>query len=269
MRKTYLASLPAGYKGEYGPGIRSLVITLYYAAEMTEPKIVEFFDNMGILISDGRVSNLLIKDPDNWHTEKDTDYLAGLQSSFWQHVDETATRVNGEHQHCHIVCNPLYTAYFTRPRKDRLTIIDILAKRFETRFLLNEQTAKWLQTFAVPQWAQAAIAQWVQEKVLTYPELADLVQTDLGRLIEQQQARVFEAASLTAYHCQTTMPIVPVLMSMTTKCWVHEGRHFKKLIPVVDHHRQLLDDFLKQFWDFYHKLLTYRSQPGAFQFGGE
>jgi len=162
LHKTYLASLPAGYKGEFGPGIRSLVITLYYAAEMTEPKIVEFLDNMGVLISEGQVSNLLIKDKDSWHAEKDAVYLAGLQSSSWQHVDDTATRVNGENQHCHIVCNPLYSAYFTRSRKDRLTVINILANQFETQFLLNEQTEVWLQTFTVPQWVQAAIAQWPQ-----------------------------------------------------------------------------------------------------------
>ena len=267
-----MAALPAGYRGEFGPGLRSLVVSLYYAAEMTEPKIVEFLENMGILISAGQVSNLLIKNQDKWHAEKEAVYQAGLQSSSWQHVHDTATRVNGENQHCHIVCNPLYSAYFTRPRKDRLTVIDILANRFETQFLLNEQTVAWLQTLGTPQWAQAAIAHWPQDTVLTYPELADLVQTELGRLNDQQQARVFEAAALTAYHSQSVTPLVPVLLSDDAPqfrfisaehalCWVHEGRHYKKLIPVVDYHRRLTDDFLTQFWDFYHQIQDYRSQP--------
>ena len=99
LQETYLAALPAGYQGEFGPGLRSLVVTLYYAAEMTEPKIIEFLENMGILISAGQVSNLLIKNQDNWHAEKEAVYLAGLQSTIWQHVDDTATRVNGENQH--------------------------------------------------------------------------------------------------------------------------------------------------------------------------
>jgi hypothetical protein len=231
---------------------------------------------MGIRISAGQVSNLLIKKQDNWHAEKEAVYLAGLQSTNWQHVDDTATRVNGENQHCHIICNPLYTAYFTRPRKDRLTVIDILANQFETQFLLNEQTVAWLQSFATPLWAQAAIERWPQDTVLSYPELADLVQTELGRLNAQQQARVFEAAALTAYHSQDVTPIVPVLLSDDAPqfrfisaehalCWVHEGRHFKKLIPVVDYHRKLTDDFLTQFWDFYHRLQDYRSQPSEQQ----
>jgi hypothetical protein len=276
LGQTYLAALPAGYRGEFGPGLRSLVITLYYAAEMTEPKIVEFLANMGVLISAGQVSNLLIKKQDHWHSEKEAVYLAGLKSTIWQHVDDTATRVNGENQYCHIICNPLYSAYFTRPRKDRLTVIDILANRFETQFLLTEQTAAWLQTFATPQWAQAAIAHWPQGTALSYPELADLVQTELGRLNAQQQARVFEAAALTAYHSQSVTPVVPVLLSDDAPqfrdisaehalCWIHEGRHYKKLMPVVDYHRQLTDDFLTQFWDFYHRLQDYRSQPSEQQ----
>ena len=54
--KSYLASLPAGYEGEFGPGLRALVITLYYASEMTEPKIIEFLSHFGLSISAGQVS---------------------------------------------------------------------------------------------------------------------------------------------------------------------------------------------------------------------
>ena len=110
------------------------------------------------------------------------------------------------------------------------------------------------------------------ERLLSYAELGALVQTHLGRLNDQQQSRVFEAAALSAYHSQTTTPIVPLLLSddapqfrsltaAHSPCWVHEGRHYKKLMPVVDYHRQLRDDFLKQFWEFYHKLQAYRCQP--------
>jgi len=128
----------------------------------------------------------------------------------------------------------------------------------------------------VPEWAQTEIEQWPQETVLMHPELEALVQSRLGRLNAQQQARVFEAAALTAYHSQTTTPIVPLLISddapqfryITAEhslCWVHEGRHYKKLVPGVDYHRQLTDDFLKQFWEFYHKLQAYRSRPSQEQ----
>jgi len=36
--KTYLAELPDGYEGEFGPGIKALVISLYYGSNMTQSK---------------------------------------------------------------------------------------------------------------------------------------------------------------------------------------------------------------------------------------
>ena len=274
--KSYLASLPAGYEGEFGPGLRSLVITLYHASGMTEPKIIEFLSYFNISISAGQVSNLLTKKNEPWHTEKDEIYKAGLASSSWQHIDDTSTRVNGHNHHCHVIGNPLYTAYFTRPRKDRLTIIEILQNVSKAQFLLNEQTLGWLETFAVPKWVQRTIAHWPHQVLLSYAQFEQLVNTDLERLNDHQQARVFEAAALSAYHTQTVMPIVPLLLSddapqfksITDEqalCWVHEGRHYKKLSPFLDYHRQLLDDFQTQFWAFYHKLQRYRASPSPQQ----
>ena len=275
-RQTYLAPMPAGYQGQFGPGLRALVITLYYGAEMTEPKIIEFLSHFDLSISAGQLSNLLTKGQERWHTEKDEIYQAGLESSRWQHIDETGTRVDGQNHYCHVLGNPLYTAYFTRPRKDRLTIIEILQNLAEAPLLLNEQTPAWLDTFAVPQWAQRMIARWPQQVVLTYAQFEQLVHTHLNRLNDQQQARIFEAAALTAYYSQTTRPIVPLLLSddapqfrdITDEqalCWVHEGRHYKKLTPFLDYHRQLLDDFKSKFWSFYHNLQRYRASPSLEQ----
>jgi FtsZ-binding cell division protein ZapB len=271
-RQIYLAPMPTGYQGQFGPGLRALVITLYYGGEMTEPKIIEFLSHFELSISAGQLSNLLTKGQERWHTEKNEIYQAGLESSSWQHIDDTSTRVDGQNHHCHVLGNPLYTAYFTRPRKDRLTIIEILQNVAEAPLLLTEQTAAWLDTFAVPQWAQRVVAGWPQQVELTYAQLKELINTHLDRLNDQQQARIFEAAALTAYYHQTSQPIVPLLLSddapqfrdVTDEqalCWVHEGRHYKKLTPFLDYHRQLLDDFKTKFWRFYDKLQRYRASP--------
>jgi FtsZ-binding cell division protein ZapB len=271
-RQTYLAELPAGYQGQFGPGLRALVITLYYGAEMTEPKIIEFLSHFGLSISAGQLSNLLIKGQEQWHAEKDEIYRAGLASSTFQHIDDTATRVDGQNQHCHVVGNPLYTAYFTRPRKDRLTIIEVLQNVTEAPLLLTDQTADWLEIFAVPRWAQRVIARWPQQVYLSYAQLREWLERDLSRLNDQQQARILEAAALTAWYEQTAWPLVPLLLSddapqfslITAEqalCWVHEGRHYKKLTPFFAHHRRLLDEFQTKFWRFYHQLQQYRAGP--------
>ncbi len=50
---------------------------------MTEPKILEWFRRVGIHISAGQISNLLIQDQHQFHAEKDAVYEAGLASSPW------------------------------------------------------------------------------------------------------------------------------------------------------------------------------------------
>jgi hypothetical protein len=67
-----------------------------------------------------------------------------------------------------------------------------------------------------------------------------------------------DAAAVAAYHAETDFPIIQALIcddapqfNWLTRwmilCWVHEGRLYKKLTPVVPLHRQQLDVFLKHF----------------------
>lgn len=44
-------------------------------------------------------------------------------------------------------------------------------------------------------------------------------------------------------------------------CWVHEIRLYKKLNPVIEYHRLLLDKFISELWDYYDKLNDYRNKP--------
>ena len=272
-QKTYIAELPKGYKGQFGPTIRALVVSLYYAGGMSEPKIIELLEQMGVNISDGKVSNLLTKETEPWQEEADEIVVAGLSSGSWQHYDDTGTRVDGVNGYCHILCNPFYTAYATHRKKDRLTVIAVLQNSEKAVLLFNRETEEWLNKFGVPLWAQKQIAQWPQERLLDEQEVKELLSRELSkRLNQQQQARIYEAGALTAYYAQEKYPVIPILVSddapqfrhLTKKqmlCWIHEGRHYKKLQPQVAYHREILDGVLKQFWDYYHKLQAYRAAP--------
>ncbi len=46
-------------------------------------------------------------------------------------------------------------------------------------------------------------------------------------------------------------------------CWIHAGRHYEKLSPVVSRHGVLLDAFREQYWDYYAALQRYRDGPTA------
>lgn len=271
-RKTYLAELPKGYEGQFGPGIRALTLVMYFGIGTSEPKIQEFFTNAGIQISEGEVSNLLIKEQDSFHAEKDAVYEAGLRSSPWQHIDDTQTRVNGQNQHCHVVCNPVYTAYHTRLMKDRLTVLDVLRNGREQAFRLNQEALGYLESVQLSKVARQTLLSWSSEQDLDEAALLTRLDTRLPKLGTQQRKAIIDAAAIAAYHAETDFPVLQALICddapqfnwltyFMMLCWVHEGRPYKKLLPVVPLHRQLLDGFLQRFWEYYDQLLTYRQTP--------
>ena len=271
-RKTYMAELPRGYEGQFGPRIKAMTLVFYYGIGTSEPKIKEFFENVGIHISAGKISNLLIKRQEGFHAEKDAVYAAGLQSSPWQQTDDTRTRVDGQNQHCHIVCNPVYTSYHTRARKDRLSVLDILRNGRKRLFRLNEEAMGYLGGIKWSKKAWDSLQSWQSEQDWEEAPFLERLGEGLSRLSKQQRKILNDAAAVAAYHAQRDYPVVQALVCDDAPqfnwlgeekmlCWVHEGRHYKKLTPVVGLHRELLDDFLKDFWEYYHQLLDYRQQP--------
>jgi hypothetical protein len=84
QQKTFLAELPAGYQGQFGPQLKAFIWVLYFAVQVSEPKIVELLFSAGICISGAEVSKLLIKEQESLHEEKAEIVHAGLESSPWQ-----------------------------------------------------------------------------------------------------------------------------------------------------------------------------------------
>jgi hypothetical protein len=272
--KTYLAELPLGYAGEFGPSIKSLAIVMHFGMQTTEPKIREFFGHFGIQISSGQLSNLLIKDKEPFHAEKDAIYEEGVRSSPWQHIDDTGARVNGQNQHCHVVCNPLYSAYFTTEKKDRLTVIDVLWNTSERRFLLNDEALGLLSSLRVSARVIGQLDVLPHEQEMGEDEFAGLLDQHWPNVGPQQRKWVLDATAIAAYHAQTEFPVVELLIcddapqfklvtDELSLCWIHDGRHYKKIIPHLAYHRQLLDNFRKRYWDLYNQLLLYREHPTA------
>lgn len=276
QKKTYLAELPAGYEGEFGPGVRALGHVLYHAVNTSEPKIAEFFEHIGVHISSGQVSNLLIKGQDLFHAEKDAVYEAGLRSTPWQHIDDTGTRVNGVNQHCHVVCNPFYSVYLTTEKKNRRTVIDVLSNLRPRSYRLLAGTYDWLQQTPISEPVLNRLRSLPQGKVFDDSQFTRLLDEHFTDIHAQHRRLILEAAALTAYQTQQEIPVVKLLLSddapqfkrVTDElalCWVHDARYYKKLTPAVAYHRRLLAEFTDRYWTFYDVLLAYRETPSPEQ----
>ncbi len=272
LKKTYRGQLPAGYEGEFGPTIRSLTIIMKYACNMSEPKILEFFSSFNIHISGSSISNILIKKKDDFHKEKKEIYHAGLCSMSYQQIDDTSARVNGENYYTHIMCNDLYTAYFTRKRKDRLTIIDILRCFRDRKYFFNNEAFDLLKQLRISQKVIGQLKSFAKDKEYREKSLEEDLSKYLPKIGKIQKARILEAGAIASYHHETGYPVVETLIcddaaqfKLITKnlglCWVHDGRHYKKLRPIVPHNEKKLEEFRKVYWEYYNKLIKFKEEP--------
>ena len=272
LNKTYLAPLPSGYDGEFGPEIKAMALKLYFDSNITELNILDLLQDAEIDISAGQLSNFLIKDHELFHQEKDALYEAGLKSSPWQHIDDTSTRVNAQNHYCQILCNPFYTAYFTTKDKSRSTVLDVLRNFGPRTFLLNDESFSYINTFRLPIRIIEQLRVFPQQQPIRPEEFLDLLDKHIPCLGPQQRSRILDAAAVAAYHAQMEFPIIRLLLcddapqfKLITQelalCWIHDGRHYKKLDPFLSQHRQLLDTFLDRYWNFYRQLLQYRQNP--------
>lgn len=271
--RIYLADLPAGYEGEFGPNIKALALVLHYAANVSQKRILELFRTAHIQVSDGTLTAWLIHDQTTFHAEKDAIVAAGLASTPWQQLDETPTRVNGQNQVCQVLGNPLYTAYRTGRSKARLAVLDLLRNGRPRTFRLNGDALAHLDYVGLARTTRQQLLRalpWDQE--LDEPSMQRLLQTHLPALGAKPRQWVLDATAIAAYHAQLEFPVVRLLLCDDAPqfqllvddlalCWVHEGRHYKKLDPVVPAHRRLLERFQRRLWAFYRGLLRYRARP--------
>jgi hypothetical protein len=218
------------------------------------------------------VSNILTKTADAFAQEFDDLVQAGLASTPYQQTDDTSARVAGEFWHTHILCNPFYAAYFTRPRKDRLTVLEILQNTSDLRFRLGQETLRLLQAeFDIPQkWQRAVEA--VGDAEFDQAALTTLLDDWFDAGNQQVRTAIEQAAAMVYYRHQTSVPVVETIVCddagqfklLTEKlalCWIHAGRHYERLSPVVPRHVKLLDAFAERYWDFYESLQKYREGP--------
>jgi hypothetical protein len=274
-RQTYLAALPPGYHGQFGPGLKAVALALYYAGEMSEPKLLAFLRSLGVQLGDGTLAGWLIHGQDAFHAEAAAVTDAGLASSPWHHLDDTATRVDGRNGHCFVVGNPLYTRYRTLARKDRLAVLDVLRDGRPRTFLLDAAAQTRLDALPLAGRTRQALTRFPRETVVDEATLTTWLDEHLPGLGQQAAKALRETLAVAAYQASRDGPVVRLLVGddagqwdgVTAEgralCWIHAGRHFKQLSPCVPAHRALLTDFLERFWAYYRELLAYREHPSA------
>jgi Transposase IS66 family len=270
---TILAPLPPGYHGGFSPSIQALIPALGHdTTNVSQPALLNFLRTTGVSIGAGTVARQLTDSTGRWAEEADAIHKAGLASGPWVATDQTATRVDGQNEVCHVVGNPLFTSYHTRPGGTRQDVLAVLWGQ-ELRFRLNDEAIAWLEATSLPvSLHNRLVLALPWERDLTAVELKEHLTVAGVKLGRQQFQQVSDALAVAAYHAQTSVPIVEWLLSDDATvydhlsenhglCWVHDWRHYAKLRPVVACHLRALQEYRTDYWELYRALLKYRETP--------
>src|SRR5207245_7055424 len=96
-----------------------------------------------------------------------------------------------------------------------------------------------------------------------------VLETHLPALGPQQRKWILDATAVAAYHADLEFPVVRLLVcddapqfTVVTEalalCWVHEGRHDKKLLPYSPRPRARVEDVVQRFWTYSYRRLASR-----------
>ena len=170
--------------------------------------------------------------------------------------------------------NALFTSYHTRKGATRLDVLAVLWGR-EPLFRLNEDADAWLEQSSLSASLLARLHTALpQDRAMELAELEAELEAACIRLNVQQRQQVYDGLAVAAYHAQTEVPVVRQLLSDDAAvfhgisdrhglCWVHDGRHYAKLSPVVAEHQHALADFRREYWALYRQLAEYRERPSS------
>ena len=213
----------------------------------------------------------MTRNHEDWHQEKIDIVKAGIQSTDYQHLDDTSGRERGKNRYVNVLTNDYYSAYFTLAHKDRLSIIEMLSID-GLKFILNDQADVIMRLMNVPDKYLNQLKNCALEK-LSDRKAMDLLLSNLFPNPKKNKGirkKILEACAIAGYHQNPFFikhlmvddaPQFKLISQYLSLCWIHEGRHYKKMHPIFPRHQELLNTFVTDFWNYYHQLKKYKSTP--------
>ncbi len=152
QRKMFEGELPNWVDGEFGPGLKSLVHSFYFPGRMTEPKIKALLNDVGIMISEGQISNIITGSGKvEFGKERDDIFNAGMESTTYVHTDDTGARHQGVTNHVMVACTALFAVFFINRYKNRETVREVFGLKSDEllkKILLSDNARQfWLVAY--------------------------------------------------------------------------------------------------------------------------
>ena len=254
----------------YGAQLRQYILYQYYHQRVTQPLLLNQLREWGLSISAGQLSNLITKNKESWHAEKEELLTKALKTSAYIQVDDTGAKHFKEKYYCTHVGNEQFAFFDTRPKKSRLNFLSILQGK-NTGFCLNEHAVHYMELYSN---TMSWVTDWFLEKAADigyYSNVDDWQNLLLGSFIKESNYKSITEAAMLGYmaHNKRINPELIILsdaagqfnLQRNAACWVHAERILTGIIPDSERVTRVKDKKLKQFWMLYRYINAKRHKP--------
>ncbi len=260
--------LPKDIHGHYGPQLVTYILHQYHACRVTEPLLLDQLHAVGILISAGQLNNILIENKESFINEVAELLPVAAKIEAQLQTDDTGGRHNGRNQYTTIIGNRWFSVFATTGSKSRINFLKLLQNGKE-EYVINEDALDYLSQVNGPDYLAGYVSLYLGNKFTTLLEWEQfLKESNIARNIE---VRFLTEAALYASVIQNGIPRNLGVHSddagqfdvfIRSLCWIHEERHYRKLIMTTDESRAELKRVQDQIWIIYQALKTYKDSPG-------
>lgn len=275
-KKQMTAELPLALQGsQFGPVLRSLVLSLYHDLGSTQPCISSFLNNIGVDISAGTINNLLIENQTVFHQEKESLLEVGKRYSSELRTDDTGAKHCYENYFTNCINTDYFTYFQTSKTKSRINFLEILRQN-TTVYTLNESSLDYYNSRSCPKAAfellknsyqkngrqifadKAALTQYLERHKITGSTTIRILTEGLliGTIVEDG----FDTSTI--IHSDDAGQFALFVHSL---CWKHIEKPLRKLKTYTNRQEEQLDKVKQEFWHLYQRLKKYKENPDSNQ----
>lgn len=264
-----VAQRPPEVDSHFGPGLHEFILLQTHQNHVTQGRLLEQLRELGVDISAGQLSNLLLKGHENFHAEKDQLLPTARQISGYLHCDDTSARHQGQAAVCTHIGNELFASFSTTESKSRLNFLRLLCQPGE-QYRLCEEARTCLEFAGASGKLQAKMAEQA-DGIWSGREAWEKQLTQWGVKTETHRRRVSEAAlfgTLLTENWYSDLGLVSddapqfkLFGFVHGLCWVHGERKIDRLIPLTVRQRKAQELAQSAFWEIYQSLQAYREAP--------
>ena len=268
--KLLTGKMPAGLEGHhFDPVLRGYILYQHHHCHVTQPLLAEQLEEWGIQISTGQIDALLSGGQDEFHDEKNSILVAGLEVSRSITVDDSGARHQGKNGYVTQIGNERFAWFGSTGSKSRINFLELLHAG-SLQYQFGDEAREYLQEQGLSVAVRQALQSQPPVNIATRAQWAAYLD-DLDITDERHVRLITEGALLGGLVQKGFNPDLAIISDGAGQfailrhglCWIHAERLIHKLIPANDLQRQAVAYVRDQVWSLYADLKAYKARPEA------